>query len=564
MNTLTHIFDWLMAASVRASVLTLVVLVAQAALRPYISARWRYGLWLPVLLVLITPALPESRWSLGSIFTKASTTLPISPSVPIPQSIAVGPLPELYVASASLPINWQQVMLITWLIGATGIFVMGGASFALTLQRFKRSSQVLNQNILSSLTLIAREIGLRRMPRVLMASSISSPAVTGIFRPILLLPVNFDEAFTPDEVRLVLKHELTHIKRGDLLLNALLCLLIALHWFNPLLWLAFFKVRLDRETACDAEVLLHDTQERRIAYGHALLKVETAFCSRGFSLGFVGIFQRGVALRSRIQSIVIQPQIHPLMKLFITLSIVLLTFFGVTKAQQPVIDKTDDTSSPKSAIQSKLEKIILPSVVFSGATIDEAIEFLRVKSRDLDITTKDPKLKGVNIILSKDIIAAASKITLDLKDVPLSEALRYVAELAGLKYSVETYAVVFMPSDGKESDASLYDYKSNANSALKEQASKNKVSALILPKMEFHEASLSEAVQFIRVKALQLDPAKKGMNIIINPGGDTSAKITLSLKDVPIFEALNYCAQLSGYKLSVDDNAFTLMPEATK
>ena len=50
------------------------------------------------------------------------------------------------------------------------------------------------------------------------------------------------------ELQFVLRHELTHIKRGDLPLNALLCVLLSLHWFNPLLWFAFFKARLDRES----------------------------------------------------------------------------------------------------------------------------------------------------------------------------------------------------------------------------------------------------------------------------------------------------------------------------
>jgi beta-lactamase regulating signal transducer with metallopeptidase domain len=97
-------------------------------------------------------------------------------------------------------------------------------------------------------------------------------------------------------LQFVLRHELTHIKRGDLPLNALLCVLLSLHWFNPLLWFAFFKARLDRESACDDEVLQQEPQPGRIAYGHTLLKVESAFGYDELRLGFVGIFQRGAAL----------------------------------------------------------------------------------------------------------------------------------------------------------------------------------------------------------------------------------------------------------------------------
>ena|GEM_PF-2358330 len=169
----------------------------------------------------------------------------------------------------------------------------------------------------------------------MIASTITSPAVTGLLRHTLLLPVQIDHDFTPTETRLVLKHELMHLKRGDLPLNALMCVLIALHWFNPLLWIAFFKIRTDREAACDAQVLQDAPNDRRIEYGHALLKVETAFCPRGLSLGFVGIFQRGSALRERIRFIITGRPSSPAAKLVTLICIVTITFFGITRSAEP-------------------------------------------------------------------------------------------------------------------------------------------------------------------------------------------------------------------------------------
>ncbi|MFN9971083.1 MAG: M56 family metallopeptidase, partial [Phycisphaerae bacterium] len=115
----------------------------------------------------------------------------------------------------------------------------------------------------------------------------------------------------------------------------MLCVMMALHWFNPLLWFAFYKARLDREAACDAQVLENAPPQRRVEYGHALLKAETAFAPLQVSLGFVGLFQRGAALRSRIQSIASHHQPHPAMKLITLASIGLLTFLGITRAEEP-------------------------------------------------------------------------------------------------------------------------------------------------------------------------------------------------------------------------------------
>lgn len=96
-------------------------------------------------------------------------------------------------------------------------------------------------------------------------------------------------------------------------------------------------------------------------------------------------------------------------------------------------------------LTQKMQQIIFPQVSFSGATLEEAIEFLRVKSRDLDLTERNPEKKGVNIILRAGDAPPSAQITLDLKDVPMAEALRYITELAGMKYKVEPFAVVVVP-----------------------------------------------------------------------------------------------------------------------
>jgi beta-lactamase regulating signal transducer with metallopeptidase domain len=119
---------------------------------------------------------------------------------------------------------------------------------------------------------------------------------------------------------------------------------MALHWFNPLLWLAFFMARADREAACDAQVLANATPQRRSEYGHALLKVEAAFAPLRLSLGFVGMLQRGAALRARIRSIAQPSRTRPLAGLLATLCITGMTFLGVTRAEKPAIRRDPLTS----------------------------------------------------------------------------------------------------------------------------------------------------------------------------------------------------------------------------
>lgn len=101
-------------------------------------------------------------------------------------------------------------------------------------------------------------------------------------------------------------------------------------------------------------------------------------------------------------------------------------------------------AAPKTAgLMQKMDRIILPRVQLQGATIEEAIEYLRTKSRDLDMTSSGGG--GVNVILRNGDAPSNASISLDLKDVPFSEALRYVTELAQMKYKVEAGAVRIVP-----------------------------------------------------------------------------------------------------------------------
>ncbi len=96
-------------------------------------------------------------------------------------------------------------------------------------------------------------------------------------------------------------------------------------------------------------------------------------------------------------------------------------------------------------LQSKLERTIIPRMEFKDATIRESIEFLKLKSVDLD--PDDPKT-GVNIVLKPDADhrEIETRITVSLSNVPLIEALRYVCGLANLKLTIEPYAVVVVPT----------------------------------------------------------------------------------------------------------------------
>jgi len=416
METLLRLFDWVVAANLRASFLTLAVLAVQPLVRHRVSPRWRSALWLPVIIVLLAPAYPESSWSIDSVAPLAPLSRPKT-SLSVERGIQSGQTSSTAVAEARAPISWRQVLCWTWFGGALGMALLGGAAYAQTLWQVRRSVIPVSRTLERELAALAGELGLRRVPKVWVSPAVQSPAVTGLLRPVLLLPAQFEDLLTTDEARLVLRHEVTHIKRGDLPIHALVCALLVLHWFNPLLWLAFFKARLDRETACDAQALGGKDQIHRVAYGHTLLKVETVFGYRGLSLAFVGIFQRGAALRARIQSIASRPASHPLMKTILCLGIALMTFLGATRTAAPnplalqiliqaklIEDFSDDMHphSPLPAPFDELKKTPRFVGVFTDPQFQQLIRQLsQRKGIDLlsapRLTTKDHQRGSIEI-----------------------------------------------------------------------------------------------------------------------------------------------------------------------
>ena len=89
---------------------------------------------------------------------------------------------------------------------------------------------------------------------LLRSSEVPVPATWGLRRPVIALPAAA-AGWTAERLRLVLVHELVHVRRQDVMVEALLWLAGALYWFHPAVWLAAGRVRLERERACDEAVL---------------------------------------------------------------------------------------------------------------------------------------------------------------------------------------------------------------------------------------------------------------------------------------------------------------------
>src|SRR6185503_12854855 len=146
-----------------------------------------------------------------------------------------------------------------------------------------------------------RLAGLRRNVMLRVTSEAMSPAVCGLFRPVILLPQSLIEKLTASQLRAVLLHELIHLRRRDVWVNCAQTLLQIVYWWHPLLWIANARVRRVREEAVDDAVMCALSAEAE-GYAPTLLEVaKLAFARPLASLGLVGILESRSALRHRIE-----------------------------------------------------------------------------------------------------------------------------------------------------------------------------------------------------------------------------------------------------------------------
>lgn len=545
MNTLDSLFEWVLAATLRASALAVVVLGLQFMLRRQLPATWRHALWLPMLLVLALPVLPKVPFGIlppqEAPAPVATQTPTVVSALPVAEKTAIAP--AIHRAAVS-PMGFAAI---AWLAGACVMLGAGVAGYRLNLNRIKKEASQPDEELARMLRETTREAGLGRMPRVLMSPAVESPAVTGLIRPLLLLPSTFPRGFSDPEARLILLHELTHVKRGDLPLNWLACVLQSMHWFNPLLWFAFARMREDREAACDAQVLSLGA-DRRSDYGNALLKLQLSGPSSKLSLGFVGIFERSSNLRARIRDISTHRRSHPAWRAAGVALIGLLTLGGATEAQERK-PRREPHRAPKAeakdpdqvALEKKLDKIVIPLVSFNDASLDEAIDFLRTQSRELDTTTEVPALKGVNFVVRQGK-AEPKRLTMELRNLPLRKVIELVAEAAGLTMTVNQFSVALMPAENPEEAKFL---PSKAMKAAEK---------VIIRAVDIEDSSLAEAVELLNGEAKEA--AKGGKVPVIEVGDEGVGEVRvqeLHLKNVPLSEAVKYLAEMTKATLSADD-----------
>lgn len=155
---------------------------------------------------------------------------------------------------SAIDFDWVMLLAALWIAGMTVLLVNVVVVFE-RLNRRLNAAPALPERWQETAQSIKRELNIRGGVRFVMLGSFASPALSASLHPTIILPMELVWQEDESAIEFALRHELTHVKRRDHYVCLLLTLLKAVYWFNPIVWLAAWLMRLDMETACDAMVV---------------------------------------------------------------------------------------------------------------------------------------------------------------------------------------------------------------------------------------------------------------------------------------------------------------------
>ena len=350
-------WQWMLSMFWQVSLLIILIAGIDMAIRRWAWPQVRYVLWLLVLLKLVIPPSWQMETSIISrikpgieakIFTrvekpdwmtapeKSFRSVAENPSKPTtdeaneesrsdkhlqsdpsPISANAGVQPNEYQpvsqtlpssssrqsAESTVSLSLQSILLIVWIAGILIFFSM----LTLKMSRLRKWHQMQDDRNIPPwfhhiLVQTAQRLELNKIPAIVFARDAVTPAVYGLFRPVLLLPKGYFDRLSREEAEHVLLHELCHLKRGDLWMHGICLLLQVIYWFNPLLIWMRRQMKHVREICCDlsvANVLREETSGYRDTLLNTARELLTETVEPG--LGLLGVFEEPFRLVTRLR-----------------------------------------------------------------------------------------------------------------------------------------------------------------------------------------------------------------------------------------------------------------------
>lgn len=267
-----ELFKALLITSLAGSVLAVVISLLRPITKKIFGYSWHYYIWLCVLFVMLMPVrfnvntTPAPNIATQTVQTQQTvvseqpeTTENIVQTAPIQKPQL---LQKATVIWDRIIYNRMNILAYVWLIGAIALMLLNVVRYVRLNIKIRKNSEVISCPETRAYT--DRKINVR------VWENVASPFITGIFRPMLILPKT---ELSGEQLDNILRHEMTHFKRHDILYKWFAELVKCIHWFNPMVWYVSKQIASECEISCDMAITKNMTNSEEMSYISTILSL---------------------------------------------------------------------------------------------------------------------------------------------------------------------------------------------------------------------------------------------------------------------------------------------------
>ena len=267
-----ELFKALLITSLAGSAFAVVISLLRPVTKKLFGYSWHYYIWLCVLFVMLMPVrfsvntMPAPNIATQTVQTQQTvageqpeTTENIVQTAPIQKPQL---LQKATVIWDRIIYNRMNILAYVWLIGAIALMLLNVLRYIRLNIEIRKNSEVISCPETRAYT--DRKINVR------VWENVASPFITGIFRPTLILPKT---ELSEEQLHNILRHEMTHFKRHDILYKWFAEFVKCVHWFNPISWYVSKQIASECEISCDMSVTKNMSGSEEMSYVSTILSL---------------------------------------------------------------------------------------------------------------------------------------------------------------------------------------------------------------------------------------------------------------------------------------------------
>lgn len=261
-----EIFKAVLIMSLAGSLLAIIISLLRPITKKLFGYSWHYYIWLCVLLVMLMPVRfnvsPSPLPGIAPVQTEQVTAAELIETEDNAAPADAPQSPQIIRKTALIWHGRTGVLAYVWLIGAIALMLLNVVRYVRLNIKIRKNGEVISCPETRAYT--DRRINVR------VWENVASPFMTGIFRPTLILPKT---ELSEEQLHNILRHEMTHFKRHDILYKWFAEFVKCVHWFNPISWYVSKQIASECEISCDMSVTKNMTDSEEMSYVSTILSL---------------------------------------------------------------------------------------------------------------------------------------------------------------------------------------------------------------------------------------------------------------------------------------------------